>query len=420
MGATTRSKITRGKAPTPYNKPLTKQRPSGQSSSPRSDINHLIGEINLPGERFDSVLQVLQSRYSTLDDPEANPEKGSQTTAPDLLTGVDSQAGAPGALDDVAPPQDNSTALATQPPKSSRSVTISKTATTGTPVGGVPQGTAVSPDISVRQSILLSSAKNASSRKDPKDNSGDTPTEDCPQEILDRNQKLYQDYSNNGLKETAYHDVDFAGFYHIWPIVEFLMAPTEALKDKRMASFTRCVTALLGKVLYVNDTAMIPPININDNNDKHFIKTKTDIPSNFTKLEKHIMISGGSWVFNKKEKGSNNVYGRFRLKSQIPTEDMISCVSFEFSRVGGKNLFKRQHQAKETETHVMLLFVCNGTDPSSILSNTRQMLDLAYDNIETNGMMPEEFKNKDIPEFSLRVNVPRMPSNGKKTNSKVF
>jgi hypothetical protein len=152
----------------------------------------------------------------------------------------------------------------------------------------------------------------------------------------------------------------------------------------------------------------------------HFIKSKTDIPSNFTKLGKHIMISGGSWVFNKKEKGSNDVYGRFRLKSQILTEDTINCVSFEFSRVGGKNIIKKQHQAMETETPIMLLFVCNGTNHSSILSGTCQMLDLAYDNIKTHGMMPEEFNNKDIPEFSLRVNMPRMPSDGKKTNNKAF
>jgi hypothetical protein len=34
------------------------------------------------------------------------------------------------------------------------------------------------------------------------------------------------------------------------------------------------------------------------------------------------------------------------------------------------------------------------------------MLDLAYDNIEQNGMMPEEFKNKDISQFTLHLNVP--------------
>jgi len=197
--------------------------------------------------------------------------------------------------------------------------------------------------------------------KDPGDDSGYTPSEDHPREILDRDNKLYRVYSDNGLKETAYHVVDFAGFYPIWPIVEFLMAPTGASKDERMASFTRCITVLLGKMLYVDDTMVIAPIDTNDDDDKHFIKTKADFPSNFAKFGKHIMISGGSWVFNKKDKGSNDVNGRFRLKSQIPTEDMVNRVSFEFSRVGGKNLFKKQHQAMETETPVMLLFICNGS-----------------------------------------------------------
>ncbi len=172
------------------------------------------------------------------------------------------------------------------------------------------------------------------------------------------------------MREIAYPVTDFTGFYPVWPIVEFSMAPTGATKDKQMMSFIKCVTALLGKMLYVDETAMIAPIDITDNDVASFIKTKADLPSNFTKLGKHIMISGGSWVFNKKEKGSKDVYGCFRLKSQIQTEDIINRVSFEFSRVGGKNIFKKQHQAMETETPLMLLFVCNGTDQSSILSDT--------------------------------------------------
>ncbi len=74
----------------------------------------------------------------------------------------------------------------------------------------------------------------------------------------------------------------------------------------------------------------------------------------------------------------------------------------------------------KTETPIMLLFICNGTDQSSILSDTRQMLDLAYDDIEINELMPEEFDNKDIPEFTLRVNVPCLPSDGKKTDNKAL
>jgi hypothetical protein len=59
MSATTCSKITKGKAPTPYDKPPTKQHRPGQSLSPRLVVNHLIGEINLPRERFDTNLEPL-------------------------------------------------------------------------------------------------------------------------------------------------------------------------------------------------------------------------------------------------------------------------------------------------------------------------------------------------------------------------
>ena len=48
------------------------------------------------------------------------------------------------------------------------------------------------------------------------------------------------------------------------------------------------------------------------------------------------------------------------------------------------------------------------------------MLDLAYDDIKSNGMMPEEFENKDIPEFSLRLNVPCFPAHTKKSNNRKY
>ena len=60
MSTTTHSKITKGKAPTPYNKPTITQRCSGWFSSPRMSVNHLIRVINLPGERFDTVFEPLR------------------------------------------------------------------------------------------------------------------------------------------------------------------------------------------------------------------------------------------------------------------------------------------------------------------------------------------------------------------------
>jgi hypothetical protein len=145
------------------------------------------------------------------------------------------------------------------------------------------------------------------------------------------------------MKETSYHVSDFAGLYPAWPIIEFSMAPTGAAKDKRMNLFTKCVTALLGEILYVDDTVQIATILITED-ELHYISLKVDLPTNFTKLSQYIMISGGSWVFKKKEKGSNDVYARFRLKSQVNMEEIVNWVSFESSCLGGKNLQKKQHQ----------------------------------------------------------------------------
>ncbi len=44
--------------------------------------------------------------------------------------------------------------------------------------------------------------------------------------------RRYHVFSEDGMKETAYHVIDFAGFYPVWPIVEFSMAPTGSTKDK--------------------------------------------------------------------------------------------------------------------------------------------------------------------------------------------
>ncbi len=165
-------------------------------------------------------------------------------------------------------------------------------------------------------------------------------------------------FSEDGTKETSYYVTNFAGLYPVWPIIKFSMSPTGNTQDKRMSSFTRCITALLGKMLYVDNTAMIAPIAITDNDKVSYILSKADLPMNFTKLGKHIMISGSSWVFNKKERGNNNVYAHFRLKSRNPTKDIINQVSFKFSCLGSKYLYFKQHQAMETKTPIMLPTLC--------------------------------------------------------------
>jgi hypothetical protein len=120
------------------------------------------------------------------------------------------------------------------------------------------------------------------------------------------------------------------------------------------------------------------------------------------------MISGGRWIFDKKDTGNGEVFNRFHLKSQDMAEEIINQVSFEFTCLGGSRLSKKLMQAMETETPMMLLFACNSTDHSSISTDIRQILDIAYQDIDEECMMPEQYENRDLLKFTLRLNVLRL------------
>ncbi len=79
---------------------------------------------------------------------------------------------------------------------------------------------------------------------------------------------------------------------------------------------------------------------------------------------------------------------------------------FEFTWFGGTKIYKKPMQAMETEMPMMLLFVSNGTDNGSIMLDMRQLLELAYDDIKMGCMLPEEYEDRDMPAFSLKLNIP--------------
>ncbi len=380
------------------------------------NVNPHIAKINLPRAQFDIAREALRpatvimhenTQDNDLNNPcglEPPPEKANHITPLVSLTGIDHQ-----------PTEDSTTTNNNGTEESPRARVRISNATVTVDTNLMPAAPTTS-----RRSILQSASTGVSQGSNSlisDDNASQSKTH--IKEVHDCTNMLFRVFSDNGMKETSYHVSDFAGLYPVWPIIEFSMAPTGAVKDKRMNSFTKCMTALLGEILYVEDTAKIATISITK--DKlHYISSKADLPTYFTKLGQYIMISGGSWVFNKKEKGSNNVYARFRLKSQVDTEEIMNRVSFKFSCLGRKNLQKKQHQAMETETPLMLLFMCNGTDQASIISDTKQMLNTMLDDIEQNGMLPEEFKKRDILHFTLCLNVPRLPTKTKLMNNKGY
>ncbi len=95
---------------------------------------------------------------------------------------------------------------------------------------------------------------------------------------------------------------------------------------------------------------------------------------------------------------------------------MVTRISFEFLRMGGSKIYKKQNQAMEAETPMMLLFVSSQTDHKSITNDITQMLDTAFNNVDQEGMMPEEFEHMEIPKFTLKLNAPRLPSQTKESH----
>ncbi len=81
-------------------------------------------------------------------------------------------------------------------------------------------------------------------------------------------------------------------------------------------------------------------------------------------------------------------------------------MSFKFNQLGGTKIYKKPMQAMESETPMMLLFVSNVMDNGSIMLDMRQLLEPAYNNIEMGCMLPEENVDRDMPAFSLKLNVP--------------
>ncbi len=273
------------------------QQPTWISKSPRSEnVNSLLAEINLPASHFDNVLEALRpstrrgsNNNDSLDNPcglEPPADKNNQIIKIASPTGVDILPLTVPSPANNAYPTGNEDSQDQQTP-SNRGVCINETA-----VQVKPLTTPARSSSQHCKSILQSSTNT-----DPpshKNNEGPTTNTTRPKEIHDPSQKLFRVFSNDGAEETNYHVINFAGLYPVWPIVEFSMSPTGNTKDKKMSSFMKCITALLGELLYVNSKAMIALVAITDDGSTSYISNKADLPTNFTKLKKHIMISGGS------------------------------------------------------------------------------------------------------------------------------
>ncbi len=280
--------------------------------SPKTvNVNAILDDINLLQTRFETILTALGPATKGRKETEENPVPPGHYAPTD--NEADNSALPPNLISPLPSPN--------QGPTFNTTVRINETPDSVPP----PMNNSALGSTPIAPYSIIRSAPPADTTKQTPTEATDFERDNNPAKktILDRNCRLLITLGDDGNKK-SFHVEDFAGLYPVWPIVEVAILPKGNAKEERMNMFVKCITLLFGKILYVDDTTGIAPLEITNNNKDNFIHDKLKLPSNFTRLGKLIMISGGSWVFSKKEKGSNDVYAQFRLKSQTPIKEIIN------------------------------------------------------------------------------------------------
>jgi hypothetical protein len=276
------------------------------SRSPQGEnVNFHLAKLNLPGLCFGGGLRVVgKERQEDIDNLcilKVPTSKETQERAPlDSPVGVEEGILVPILKKDTSPPIKQA-----QP--------VIKINENPTPAA-LQESPATSDDNTVPSSVLKKTSPTPAKGDEP-------PTTQAPSSgrlilkgleqrtnyIIDRQNKMYIVHDENE-QESRFHVEDFVGLFPSWPIIEMSIAPIGSTKDERMTNIVQSFASLFAEIKYVDDTAAIAPINIYNDGKDNFITDRLGLPDNFTKLGKWLMISGGSWVFEKKEKGNGEVF----------------------------------------------------------------------------------------------------------------
>jgi hypothetical protein len=230
-------KVTTTKTPTPKGKHRLECQ---LSRSPRSvEVNTILADINLPQTRFKAILTVLGPEAERNDKTEANPAPPADNNPADeevdkanLSSNQISPSTSPN-----PDPTNNATVRINETLESDPPMSNPMTATTPQAPRSILRGTppAEMTDQNMTGPSDFQSTNNPSRRM-----------------ILDRHCKLLINLGEDGHNK-AFHVEDFIGLYPAWPIVEVAILPTEDAKEERMNMFVKCITALFGEILYIDD-----------------------------------------------------------------------------------------------------------------------------------------------------------------------
>ncbi len=193
-------------------------------------------------------------------------------------------------------------------------------------------------------------------------------------------------------------------------LVEISMILTS---DDAASECHRIISHLLTQLIDVDDSVAILPMEPLSSSEP--IRAPSQLPTNWTKLGRYIYLKGGAYSFRSR----NDHQGHrkhpepwlvFHLASKKETSHILQSVSIEFERVNGRNIRVKSCQEFDSYTPLMFPFLYNKSHLPSLMAQLRDLLEKVKHQMEQDHLLDDNHIGWSVPEFTLRVNNPRFPS----------
>ncbi len=192
--------------------------------------------------------------------------------------------------------------------------------------------------------------------------------------------------------------------------------------EDKYGAYVKQIGNLLENIQLVDPTAIMHAA-VKTNNSKPIGK-KEEINANMTIFLAYAPVGKDRNAFkpkknNNKKKGQRgkdepdtldpSVYPTLVFLSDVDAETIVSQVMHEFCRAGGFYFCKKQLQCVETVTPFIIYYLYTFNDIAALCREPTDLLKKAYQDLESNFMLPEEFEHSKIPGINIRRGVPKLP-----------
>ncbi len=186
--------------------------------------------------------------------------------------------------------------------------------------------------------------------------------------------------------------------------------------------YVKQIGNLLKNIQLVNPTAIMHAAVELENSKP--LASKAEMNTNMTIFLAYALVGNNANAF-KPKKNNNKMKGRkgkdkpdtldpsvhptLIFSSDVDPNTIVSRVTNEFCRAGRFYFCNKQLQCVEAVTPFIIYYLYTFNDSTTLRTESISLLDKAHQGLESNFMLPEEFKYMKIPEINIRQGVPKLP-----------